>query len=197
MLLKKSIRNFWRLERLYVELENVMKTLMRTSSDGNILWWTVRSLGDSDQFCFLLMESHFQVLILLFVTCKNKQTTSNDKENVTYHSLRNIGLSWYYSTTISIWDKNFKSESKLLKNDFDELSIFNQRLSHFSPIQEHEQFEEIQWLRNFASVKILSKSNLNAFKHLENSYKLSILEFFSVRSFLSLKLVYHFLSSKV
>jgi len=56
-------------------------------------------------------------------------------------------------------------------------------------------FEEIKKLQIFTIAKTLL--NIKSPKHLENSYKLTILEFISVRSFLSLKLVYHSLSSIV
>ena len=73
MVLKKSIGNYWRLEDDREKVKVMIKKCLEDSNQ-NKLWWIqplketsfddISSLGDSDQFCLLLMEGHFQALIV-------------------------------------------------------------------------------------------------------------------------------------
>jgi hypothetical protein len=90
--------------------QHKVKALIRCfkDSDKNKLWWTqtlkgtssdghFSCLGDSNQFCFLLMECQFQPLIALFVFFSPHAKTNKELQwkrqcNISFHKKQMIFL---------------------------------------------------------------------------------------------------------
>jgi len=132
------------------------------------------------------------IVCLLMNTCKHKQRTSmtNRMQWIIFNEANDPSstIQRYYPLNAKFWNW-----PKLHKDAFDALAFFKQRLSYsliythtHTDTHTHKDLSNLKNLRDFiefTSGKTLSKSI--AHKHLENSYKLYILGFLSVRSYLN------------
>jgi len=133
----------------------------------------INSLGDSDQFCFLMKEGLFQTLISTFFLSSDhvdKQTKKfKNKKNVTDHSICFDGFLKDYSMTLSKWGIVFKIQSSfswknlmIWQSSYNKSIIYN-LYKDLSSLKNKTQFEQI--------IRAKTLSNSKSFKHKEKFLK--------------------------
>jgi hypothetical protein len=86
------------------------------------------------------------------------------------------------------YDQSFSRTNLMRWHSSNNDSLISLLYKDMKNLKKSREFKYFYKCQNFANSKV--------HKHLENSYKLYILEFFSVRSYLSFNLVYHSLRTK-
>jgi len=180
-------------------MQQILKTLMRTSSNGIGLWRKQRSEGhvsilrDSAQFCLLLKEHRFQVLIVVFVFFwprgkTNKEFHWNRECNGSFQNKQRTPLVLSIRGKVFKYDRSFSRTHLIRWHSSNNNSLISLLYKDMQNLKKSREFKYFYKCQNFADSK--------AHKYLENSYKLYILELFSIRSYLNFNLVCHSLSTK-